>query len=109
MVLVFRFVLRNLESQYLFVAKMFSYICAMFKRLYRRYLLMRYQRLFERLLLSCPTNVLYPEGLASSRFKCATGLDWEDVRRELRDETIWIARPAHCESSCDKQGDEENS
>ena len=49
----------------------------MFKKLYRRYLLMRYQRLFERLLLSC-SEYACPEAVARKRFLVITGMQWDE-------------------------------
>ena len=84
MVLVFGFVLSSgwfrsgsLVKEYLFCEKIFMYICAMFKKLYRRYLLMRYQRLFERLLLSC-SEYACPEAVARKRFLVITGMQWDE-------------------------------
>lgn len=89
---------------------MFMYICAMFKKLYRRYLLWRYQRLFKRLLMS-RSNERFGYALERAKldFEWITGVEWDECLKILMGEWAYLSHASPHLSSPDKKDDEENS
>lgn len=89
---------------------MFSYICAMFKKLYRRYLLWEYQRLFERLyLLRMQTNPNNAYEFAQIDFEWIAGVEWMVCLNRMRDDWVSLFGIPPYLSSSDKQEEQGES